>query len=182
MCPHPRTSRMITTVPRTQEVAADALVLILENLAILPLPQPLYSWSSSRIVQLGSWTNVEAATCLWLRAAPNALKLVSPEDFRRGPKRVSRWDDISGHGNHASQMRFERMPEFIPDALGEGQGALEFTGHRVLETLPFTTPLPQPLTIMLVARASGDVTLCDSLKPTSSRFECAAAHNARPRP
>ena len=168
MCPHPRTSRMITTVPRTQEVAADALVLILENLAVLPLPQPLYSWSSSRIVQLGSWTNVEAATCLWLRAAPNALKLVSPEEFRRGPKRVSRWDDISGHGNHASQMRFER--------------ALEFTGHRVLETLPFTTPLPQPLTIMLVARASGDVTLCDSLKPTSSRFECAAAHNARPRP
>ena len=62
----------------------------------------------------------------------------------------------------------------VADALdsqqGE-QGAIDFTGRSVLATLPFSTPLPQPLTIMIVARARGDVTLVDSLTSRSSRFE-----------
>jgi len=38
-------------------------------------------------------------------------------------------------------------------------------------THPFKTPLQQPLTLMIVAKARGDVTICDSLTPRSSRFE-----------
>jgi len=58
----------------------------------------------------------------------------------------------------------------LSSAQGEPQGALEFERCH-LATAPFATPLPQPLTIMLVARARGDVTLIDALTPRSSRFE-----------
>jgi len=37
--------------------------------------------------------------------------------------------------------------------------------------LPFSTPLPQPITIMVVARARGDTTIVDSLGSRSGRFE-----------
>jgi len=105
---------------------------------------------------------------MWLRAAPGTMRL------QRCQRRVDRWEDISGKGNHAFACRGERSPEFVPDALSSTQGkqgALDFTGRCVLSTLPFASPLPQPLTIMLVARANGDVTLCDSLSPHSSRLE-----------
>ena len=58
----------------------------------------------------------------------------------------------------------------LSSAQGEPQGALEFERCQ-LATAPFATPLPQPLTIMLVARARGDVTLIDALTPRSPRFE-----------
>jgi len=149
------------------EVAADALLAVLNQLAVLPLPAKQRLANASRIVQLGAWTAVEACTVMWLRAAPNTLKLLPG-------RRVSRWEDISGNGNHAFARRGERAPEFVADAFGSPEGdhgALEFTGRSMLATLPFDTPLPQPLTLMLVARARGDVTLCDALTERSSRFE-----------
>jgi len=149
------------------EVASDALLAVLSQLAVLPLPSKQRLDSASRIAQYGAWTSVEACTVMWLRAAPNTLKLLPG-------RRVERWEDISGRGHHAIACRGERMPEYVADALdsqqGE-QGAIDFTGRSVLATLPFSTPLPQPLTIMIVARARGDVTLVDSLTSRSSRFE-----------
>jgi len=52
-----------------------------------------------------------------------------------------------------------------------GHAAFVFDGNSVLKTPPFATPLPQPLTLMLVARARGDTTIVDSLNPHSARFE-----------
>ena len=140
---------------------------MLKQLAALPLAQRTPLNGASRIAQLSAWTSVEACTVLWLRAAPTTIRM-------QAQRRVERWEDISGRGNHAFACRGERMPEFVADAMtspqGE-QGALDFTGRGVLATRPFSSPLPQPLTIMLVARARGDVTLCDALTPRSSRLE-----------
>ena len=144
---------------------------------VLPLRQCSFT-AKSWINQLGTWSSVEACNVLTLRADPKVLKLVQPATvppWRGGPSPmlVSRMSDVSGHGHDASvhALRPDRRPTFEPDALGEGIGAVVFNGGQVIETAPFATPLPQPLSIMVVARCNGDTTLCDSLSSSSPRFE-----------
>jgi len=152
------------------EVASDALLVVLNKMSVLPLPQVKCLRAVSRISELGKWRSVEACTVLWLRAARAAVTIMEVPCHGRQRKRVSRWEDISGSGHHVSATEITRMPEYDPAALG-GHGAIEFTGEQMLCSLPFVPALPQPLSMMIVARASGDVTICDSLTPRSARFE-----------
>ena len=57
-----------------------------------------------------------------------------------------------------------RMPAFRPDAIN-GHACFEFDGASVLKTKQFAQTLPQPITIMVVAKARGDTTIFDSLTP-----------------
>ena len=106
-----------------QDVASDTLLAVLEQLAVLPLPQrtPL---TGSRIAQLGLWSSVEACTVLWLRAAPSSVRLVPGGDNPHSPQRVKRWDDISGNGNHVTSFSFDRMPDFVRFVLPAASAAL----------------------------------------------------------
>ena len=146
---------------------------------VLPLRQ-CSTTAKSWIHQLGTWSSVEACTVLTLRADPKTLKLNRPAavpPWRGGPSPmlVSRMSDVSGNGHDAipivDPLHPDRRPTFEPDALGEGVGAVVFNGSQLLETAPFASPLPQPLSIMVVARCNGDTTLCDSLSSSSQRFE-----------
>ena len=72
--------------------------------------------------------------------------------------------DLSGHGNNFTATT-QRMPTFRADAVN-GHAAFDFDGASVLKTHAFAQALPQPITIMVVARLRGDTTICDSLGPT----------------
>ena len=141
------------------------------------LPLRKGSLGRSWITQLGTWAAVEARCVLTLRADPKQMQLVRPtspsRDFSPGVAglRVAQMTDVSGRGHHASAVSAERQPKFEPNALGPGMGALDFGGASVLQTAPFDTPLPQPISFMIVAKCHGDTTLCDSLTPASARFE-----------
>ena len=63
-----------------------------------------------------------------------------------------------------------KPPVFRPNVLN-GCAAFEFDGTCVLKTRPFAQPLPQPITLIVVAKARGDTTIIDALGPSSSRFE-----------
>jgi len=76
--------------------------------------------------------------------------------------------DKSGYGHSASMH--SKMPAYKPNAVN-GHGCMEFDGASVLKTRPFAQPIPQPITIIVVARARGDTTIIDSLGPSSNRFE-----------
>jgi hypothetical protein len=182
-------------------VASDALLTILDTLSALPLPQTLDTLKeSSRLAQLECWTSVESSTVMWLRASSSAVTLATTRGEIGSQPCVKRWDDISGNNNHAIASSVDSMPSFVSlqhpapprlghrpahpclcvrrqnrDALGPGLGVIEFTGSCKLSTLPFTSALPQPLTLMLVGRAHGDVTFCDALTPQSDRFEYAGS-------
>jgi len=162
------------------ELASDRLLKMLKRQQVLPLR---YSQGgrSSRITQLGTWAAIEAHEVLTLRADRAALTFATDPPPHRGwpfgpadgatGLRVSRMADVSNHGHHAIALSPERCPTFVPDCLGPGIGALEFTGSSILQTAPFATPLPQPVSLMVVARCRGDTTMCDSLTATSARFE-----------
>ena len=152
---------------------------------MLPLRKGLLgrSW----ITQLGTWAAVEARCVLTLRADPKEMQLVRPtspsRDFSANAAglRVAKMTDISGNGHHLTAVSADRRPKFEPDALGPGMGALDFGGASVLQTAPFRTPLPQPISFMIVAKCYGDTTLCDSLTPTSARFELCHGYARMPR-
>jgi hypothetical protein len=152
-------------------VAADQLIELYTSLRVLP-GRPSWMDVASRISQLGSWTSVSQKTMLWFSAEEGDVKLVSKESDipgRSATLRVLSMRDLSG--NRHTAFGHGHMPTFIPDALGRGLGALEFDGSSYLETRPFGASMPQPLTLMIVARARGDTTIIDSLTPKSARFE-----------
>ena len=153
-------------------LAADSLCELYKSLRVLPRK---FNWKeNSRIAQLGTWMAVSSSSILWLTAEAESLKLAPPDRYaeRDAPRVVAQMLDQSGHGRHAFATHGrDRMPTFRPDALGPGLGALEFSGSHWLETAPFAAPLPQPLTLVIVARARGDTTFVDSLSAKSARFE-----------
>ena len=140
------------------------------------LPLHKNSVGRSWISQLGIWAAVEAQCVLTLRADTKHMQLVRPtspnRDFSHETRlRVAKMIDISGRGHDANAVGADRRPKFEPDALGPGLGALDFGGTSILQTMPFTSPLPQPISLMIVAKCAGDTTLCDSLSWGSPRFE-----------
>ena len=165
------------------EVASEQLFAVLHEMNVLPRRQ-MALVGPSRVAELGTWASVRACNVLWLRADEERLTTRRPSDmpFSSTTVVVARMEDMSGSGQHASAPSDHRMPTFIPDALGPGLGAIGFDGKSFLETRRFASPMPQPLTLVLVARARGDTTLCDSLSPSSSRFElCHGYPNAQSR-
>lgn len=75
---------------------------------------------------------------------------------------VNSCTDLSGSG-HGAKMH-HRPPLYVPDSIN-GYASFEFDGSSVLKTSPFAEPLPQPITLMVVARAQGDTTIIDALGP-----------------
>jgi len=118
----------------------------------------------SWIFQLHEWEALAAANLVWLQADEKHTTLVVQGDQRL----IKHAHDLSGHGNAATMS--SRMPALRPSVIN-GHSAFEFDGSSVLKTRPFAEALPQPITIMVVARLRGDTTICDSLSPTSDRFE-----------
>lgn len=158
------------------DVASDQLFKLYKALRVLPRPLPPRGSGAypTRVSQLGSWTSVAMSATLWFSAQGEHLEIVKkPHEIYGRPDElgVRCIKDMSGSGHHAYAKSAERMPTFVPDALGPGNGALEFNGASLLETCAFDQPLQQPLTLVIVARARGDTTLIDSLTPTSARFE-----------
>jgi len=121
----------------------------------------------SWIHQLGEWEAVKAANVLWLQASQENIGLL--KQLNQDDVQLVKWAaDLSGHG-HRAQMA-QRAPVLRLGAIN-GHPAFEFDGASVLKTRPFAQPLPQPITLMVVARARGDTTIVDSLGPQSGRFE-----------
>ena len=119
----------------------------------------------SWIAQLREWEALEATNLIWLQAEEKHTTLVKqggPDDRFEGLSLVKRAEDLSGHGHYASMHN--RMPAFRPDAIN-GHACFEFDGASVLKTKQFAQTLPQPITIMVVAKARGDTTIFDSLTP-----------------
>jgi hypothetical protein len=118
----------------------------------------------SRIAQLRQWEAFERSNHVWMQADASAVSKGKEAD----PQHVKSCIDLSGRGNGLSSG--VRMPVFVPESIN-GHAAIEFDGRSVLKTRPFARPLPQPVTLIVVARARGDTTIVDSLGPGSSRFE-----------
>lgn len=158
-------------------VADDKLLALHHRLQALPpdgvdAPSPLLS--------LVRWEAVEAANLVWLQANPSSLIL--QRVVRETEIRVRGCADLSGNGHHA-QSTVDSSPGFNPCALN-GHGALEFDGASVLRAAPFATPLQQPVTIIVVARARGDTTIVDShstrcVSRTHSSAQCSLWYSLR---
>lgn len=118
----------------------------------------------SWITQLRDWEVLEASNLIWLQAEAAHTTLVTQGEQQL----VKRAVDLSGSG-HGATMH-SHMPALRLDAIN-GHPCFEFDGASVLKTAPFAQTLPQPITIMVVARARGDTTIFDSLGPQSGRFE-----------
>ena len=116
----------------------------------------------SWISQLREWEQLGSANLVWLQAAASNVVTVEKGEQTH----VKRVGDLSGHGYGATM--YQKMPILKPDALN-GYAAFEFDGHSVLKTRPFAEPLPQPVTLMVVAKARGDTTIVDSLGPQCAR-------------
>mmetsp|Transcript_49360 Transcript_49360/g.106910 ORF Transcript_49360/g.106910 Transcript_49360/m.106910 type:complete len:340 (-) Transcript_49360:1257-2276(-) len=144
-----------------QAAAHRALLLLAESLSCTLLR---HCERGSWISQLREWEAVRQANLVWLNGDEKAVVLVKQGDQQF----VKCCVDQSGNGNSASM--YMRMPAYKPDTIN-GLGVLEFDGASVLKTRPFAEPIPQPITLMVVARARGDTTIVDSLGPNSSRFE-----------
>ena len=116
----------------------------------------------SWISQLREWETLVSDNLIWLQAAASNVVTIDKAEQTY----VKRVGDLSGHGYGA--IMHQKMPLLRPDAIN-GHAAFEFDGHSVLKTRPFSEPLQQPVTIIIVARARGDTTIVDSLGP-----QCAA--------
>lgn len=145
----------------TQAVAHRQLNLLAESLQCSLLR---HCERGTWIAQLREWEEVKAANLVWLQGDRSTCVLVTQGDQQF----VKSCIDQSGHANSAHM--YMRMPLYKPDEIN-GLGVLEFDGASVLKTRPFAEPIPQPVTLMVVARARGDTTIVDSLGPNSSRFE-----------
>jgi len=151
----------------TVDVGSRRLRATLRRLqAALPSPTVL---CSSVIPTLCRWERLDASTILWFQANERALSLL-PAKPGQAAGHVRTWTDQSGR-NHVATTGADKVPPVYNPSAINGHGALDFSGASVMRTLPFTTPLPQPITIMVVARARGDTTIVDSLGTRSGRFE-----------
>ena len=139
----------------TQAVAHRQLLTLMRRVQCTP---QRVCEEGSRIVQLRQWEALERGMHVWLQADPDAITTV-----KQGTQQlVKSCVDLSGHGN--GFLSGTRMPAFLPDGVN-GVGMFEFDGHSVLKTRPFARALPQPVTLVVVARARGDTTIVDSLGP-----------------
>jgi len=118
----------------------------------------------SAIAQLLSWESVVGDNLVWLQAVEEAATII----VKDGQQYVQSAADLTGSG-HGATMHL-KPPVFRPNVLN-GCAAFEFDGTCVLKTRPFAQPLPQPITLIVVAKARGDTTIIDALGPSSSRFE-----------
>jgi hypothetical protein len=118
----------------------------------------------SWITMLREWEALEAKNLVWLQAEDEHTTLATQGEQTF----VKQAHDRSGSGHSATMHG--RMPAYRYDAIN-GHPCFEFDGASVLKTAPFAQALPQPLTIMVVARARGDTTIFDALTSTSGRFE-----------
>lgn len=150
-------SRVCQTLRAPAQLAAHrTLVQLVRRLQTMLLR---HCEKGSWIAQLRMWEALEAANLVWLQAETSA-SLVEQGDERL----VKGAADLSGHGNNFTATT-QRMPTFRADAVN-GHAAFDFDGASVLKTHAFAQALPQPITIMVVARLRGDTTICDSLGPT----------------
>mmetsp|Transcript_29559 Transcript_29559/g.87912 ORF Transcript_29559/g.87912 Transcript_29559/m.87912 type:complete len:344 (+) Transcript_29559:46-1077(+) len=118
----------------------------------------------SAIAQLLSWESVVGDNLVWLQAVEEAATII----VKDGQQYVQSAADLTGSG-HGATMHL-KPPVFRPNVLN-GCAAFEFDGTCVLKTRPFAQPLPQPITLIVVAKARGDTTIIDALGTSSSRFE-----------
>jgi len=102
----PRMAHTRVGLTLSQDVASDALLAMLKQLAALPPPGGQTIRKASHIAQLAAWSSVEACTVMWLRAASSTLKL-------HKERHVERWEDISGRGNHAFACSGQRAPTYV---------------------------------------------------------------------
>lgn len=145
-----------------QAAAHQLMLLLLQRLNITVQRQcERGSW----IVQLLGWERVEASLKVWHKAEETRL-CMDPD----GQEQVTGVSDLSGHGNHAVSLSSAPPPTLARDAINSFP-ALNFDGSHVLKAGPFEKPLKQPITLMAIAKARGDVTLIDSFGPHSDRFE-----------
>lgn len=120
-----------------------------------------------RTAAVQTWNGVEKSIAAWYVA--------SVEGVVAEGSHVRMLHDLSGNGRHAhaqsSRGALASPPSWSASEI-EGRGALVFDGHGGdLKTGKFAAPLEQPLTLMVVARATGDTTIVDSLEVESDRFE-----------
>lgn len=141
-----------------QLAAHRSLVLLVQQLQSSLLR---HCQRGSWIGQLADWEAVAAANVLWLQAEEAHTASVKQGDDDHLVRRVH---DLSGRGNWASSQLASRMPVLRPNLLN-GHAAFEFEGSSVLKTRPFSKPLQQPITLVIVGRARGDTTMVDSLTP-----------------
>ena len=113
----------------------------------------------SWITMLREWEALEAKNLVWLQAEDEHTTLATQGEQTF----VKQAHDRSGSGHSATMHG--RMPAYRYDAIN-GHPCFEFDGASVLKTAPFAQALPQPLTIMVVARARGDTTIFDALTST----------------
>jgi len=144
-----------------EAVAATSLRLLLVRMQTEPVRAELVRGAIARLML---WELIAADCHLWLQADERYLTLAE----RFGTSYVQACADRSGSGHGAYSHL--NGPEFLPDAL-HGCGVFLFDGAAVLKTRPFTEPIPQPITLMVVAKARGDTTIIDALGTSSSRFE-----------
>ncbi|KAL1515687.1 hypothetical protein AB1Y20_002304 [Prymnesium parvum] len=122
----------------------------------------------SPVVTLARWEAWAASNVLWFQANLQTLTMAR---FGGSCQRAVRaWADMSGGRHDAAAVANKSLPVYNECAIN-GHGALEFSGQSVLHTQAFGKPLPQPITIVVVARARGDTTIVDSLGSNSGRFE-----------
>ena len=139
------------------DIAARKLRALLSRLQTA-LP-PCSPERASPVTTLRRWEALAASNLLWFQADERALSL---QPGKQGQALVRGVADLSGRKHNATAAADKAPPQFNPCAIN-GNGAIEFSGSSVLRTLPFSTPLPQPITVMVVARARGDTTIVDSL-------------------
>ena len=145
-------------------VAAKKLQVLLHR---LQLAIPHHSQKDSPpIPTLLRWDRVASSNIVWIQANAAALTLLKPkaplQPGKKGQQRVSLCFDLSGHGHAVRPSVGSTPPTFSADSLN-GHSTLDFDGSAILKAAPFASPLQQPVTIMIVARARGDTTLFDSL-------------------
>lgn len=152
------------------EISASSLLRVMGKCGVAPLPKLL---SGPRFEALASWWNVEASLEAWFIAQRSSL-LLGPDG------RVMLWRDASGKERHAkpcgraNPFFASQLPAWneasVPGCANGG--AIEWgVGQAELKTAKFAAPLAQPLSLLVVAKASGDTTILDSLSPESQQFE-----------
>ena len=127
----------------------------------------------SWIAQLREWEALALRQEVWFQAEP-AHTVVAEDGELKFVKRIA---DLSGRGNFAASNA-RSMPAFRPAALN-GHPVIDFDGASLLKTRAFAEAIPQPITLMLVARARGDTTMVDSLTPQCAPRPPANALHAR---
>lgn len=80
-----------------------------------------------------------------------------PGNYVKNGSGVSRWNDLTGRGNHALQSTAVNQPTWIEkDSVFGGRGSLSFGGSHYLKTGVFAAAIRQPCTIYTVANITSN--------------------------